>query len=85
MLGSKHFVLNLSEEEKSGIALNLNFDMLVSCSGWMFQFSKPLVKYRVRCQTSLVSRLSCRGGESWCTLLAHAPSSLGNLHTTLLH
>ena len=36
---------------------------------------------------SLVPRLSCRGGGKrlWYTLLAHAPSFLDNLHTTLLH
>ena len=36
---------------------------------------------------SLVPRLSCGGGgkRAWYTLFAHAPSSLGNLHTTPLH
>ena len=37
--------------------------------------------------SSLVPRLLCRGGgkRAWYTLFSHAPSSLGNLHTTLLH
>ena len=41
----------------------------------------------VRVLTSLVPRLSCVGGgeRAWYTLFAHAPSSLGNLHTTPLH
>ena len=36
---------------------------------------------------SLVPRLLCMGGgeRAWYTLFAHAPSSLGNLHTTPLH
>ena len=36
---------------------------------------------------SLVPRLSCGGGgkRAWYTLFVHAPSSLGNLHTTPLH
>ena len=36
---------------------------------------------------SLVLRLSCGGGgkRAWYTLFTHAPSSLGNLHTTPLH
>ena len=36
---------------------------------------------------SLVPRLLCVGGgkRAWYTLFAHAPSSLGNLHTTPLH
>ena len=37
--------------------------------------------------TSLVPRLLCGGGgkRAWYTLFAHAPGSLGNLHTTPLH
>ena len=36
---------------------------------------------------SLVPRLLCGGGgkRAWYTLFAHAPSSLGNLHTTPLY
>ena len=36
---------------------------------------------------SLVPRLLCggRGKRAWYTLFAHAPGSLGNLHTTPLH
>lgn len=30
LLGSYHYFMNLSEEEKANIALNLNFDMIVS-------------------------------------------------------
>ena len=44
---------------------------------------------RTRIHRSLVPipRLSCGGGgkRAWYTLFAHAPSSLGNLHTTPLH
>lgn len=32
LLGSTYYVAQLSELEKSGIALNLNFDMIVSYS-----------------------------------------------------
>ena len=44
--------------------------------------SRVVVEY-----TSLIPRLSCGGGgkRAWCSLFVHAPSSLGNLHTTLLH
>ena len=36
---------------------------------------------------SLVPRLLCGGGRerAWYTLFAHAPNSLGSLHTTPLH
>ena len=39
------------------------------------------------CMVSLVPRLLCGGGgkRAWYTLFAHAPSSLGNLHTTSLY
>ena len=38
-------------------------------------------------QCSLVPRLLCGGGgkRAWYTLFAHAPGSLGNLHTTPLY
>ena len=38
-------------------------------------------------KVSLVPRLLCGGGgkRAWYSLLAHAPSSLGNLHTTPLY
>ena len=49
-----------------------------------------ILRMRIHISTicpSLVLRLLCgRGGKrAWYTLFTHAPSSLANLHTTLLH
>ena len=56
---------------------------------WFDLFSKPVCSVRSGVRlASPFSRLLCRGGEEkrgWCTLLAHALSSLGSLHATPLH
>jgi len=43
LLGSDHFVMSLAEEQKSQIALNLNFDMLVrQLQWWMVLYSEKI-------------------------------------------